>query len=118
MTPADIDKLDAVVRALAQFHREPRPMLYDFKPQIEAAREVLQRERTATDSADLELENRLMRARNERLERELAEAKTSQVVSLDAALAAEYMRWIDFYHAGSGDYADFLRATLVPGDEK
>ena len=27
-------------------------------------------------------------------------------------LTAEYKRWIDFYHAGEGDYADFLRGEF------
>lgn len=26
-----------------------------------------------------------------------------------AAMAREYMDWIDFYHAGNGDFADFLK---------
>lgn len=30
----------------------------------------------------------------------------------DGGMAAEYQRWIDFYHAGEGDYADFLRREL------
>jgi hypothetical protein len=31
-------------------------------------------------------------------------------------MAAEYQEWVDFYHAGEGDYADFLRKRLAPKD--
>ncbi len=34
-------------------------------------------------------------------------------VVVDEAMAREYKRWIDFYHAGEGDYADFLRIELA-----
>jgi hypothetical protein len=27
-------------------------------------------------------------------------------------MAAEYQRWIDFFHKGNGDYNDFLRVEL------
>jgi hypothetical protein len=33
------------------------------------------------------------------------------------AMAAEYQAWIDFYHAGNGDFADFLRKRLAPKDD-
>lgn len=29
-----------------------------------------------------------------------------------ALMAAEYQRWIDFFHAGNGDFNDFLRKEL------
>jgi hypothetical protein len=29
--------------------------------------------------------------------------------STAAAMAAEYQAWIDFFHAGKGDYDDFLK---------
>lgn len=34
----------------------------------------------------------------------------------DAGMAREYQDWIDFWHAGSGDYADFLRKRLPAED--
>lgn len=37
-------------------------------------------------------------------------APTQEPPDHAALLADEYQRWIDFYHAGKGDYADFLRA--------
>jgi uncharacterized NAD(P)/FAD-binding protein YdhS len=32
---------------------------------------------------------------------------------VDAELSAEYMAWIDYYHAGNGDYTDFMRTQEI-----
>lgn len=48
---------------------------------------------------------------NEAFEKEFdsQEAPTVQR-EVDKDIAKEYMEWIDFFHAGNGDYSDFLKS--------